>query len=55
MEQPEYNFLNRNKPKRMIICKRCGKEKLHSAKGLCGLCYTNVRDKKRAKVKRLFF
>jgi len=28
--------------KKLIICKRCDRERVHQAKGLCGGCYTFV-------------
>ena len=50
----EYNFLNRQKPKRMIICKKCEQKKLHWAKELCSVCYAKIRNDKRAELTRLF-
>jgi hypothetical protein len=35
------------KAKRIIVCKKCRKEKKIKAKGLCGLCYALVRTVRR--------
>lgn len=43
----ETDFLNRQRPKRNIICKRCKKDRLNHAKGLCGTCYTRKKYEKK--------
>jgi hypothetical protein len=41
------------KTPRMVVCKRCGKEKIYHAKDLCELCYAIVRNG-RSKIKKDF-